>query len=256
MNTTNQGLSPEKKDKPIGDKILAPLAWTAKSLAWVTNPTGGARFALYGLSIYCAALSVESMMVSLPRITGQTQNKASDVRFVPKVGIRDGANVMRLVNPMPLLSAATDGFMSMLPFYVKSGTREYSVWTDPNYYMALLIAIAIQAVEARALRAVSLKVRKKRLDDVAKHEVPDLNPKAVHIAKVRAAEYKNAGIGSYAMNGLVVVGAYALEIGAFFGSIAGGMGLAQCIYGLVTIFGFEFAWNLAEKTEKDLEVKE
>jgi hypothetical protein len=243
------------KRRPIGAYLFAPAEWLAKAIAWTTNPSGGAKYALYIAAAASFGLSVESLYSVMPR---QDERSAAEIRFIPKPGVNDGADLSRLIpNPLGLLQVGIDALLSWLPFYSKLGSGfspTFLVWTDLNFYAAILFSSVIQGIEARIIRRVSIDLRKRRLDAVKHRQVEDLSPQALAIAKVRALEYEYAGLGDYAFAAVAILSTYLIEGGVFFRTlytVPGISSAALLIYGLLNVFGFEVFWALASAPEDE-----
>jgi hypothetical protein len=252
------GMTPATKP-PIGETILAPLEGAAKSIAWLTNPTGGSKYICYAISLYCTLLSVESIYVAMPKALKLKGNGAvaAQLRFVPKIGVDDNAKIEHLFNPAELVHVLENNFPALFPFAAKTKTPIAAMaFFDTNFWIALIIGFAIAALEARALRQVSIGTRIKRVNELKGYRVPDLDPQALEIAHIRAKEAKGAGVGKYMMTGFVVVGAYAVEIAGFACSVTAGNFWVNCINGFLGVFGSELFWSIAQPAEAELEATE
>lgn len=263
--TRDNDWGPEPKGKtPLLAQLGRPLVWVARGLAWLTEPeesrgrgkiqiTGKALIFSAGM-VYCFALTTESVLLLLNRGTRNiygSDRVAEQIRFVPKLGVADGAQLGRLV-PSPLkLARITSNFaFGWVPGYRAFGGTsfdDYLVWADPNFYVALVGAALTSILQAKAIRQVSLKVRRARLDQVRSHRVEDLSPKALTIAKIRAAEYQHAQVGGYAFDGLVILASYGFEISCFvLGFSLGDSSFAFLIInGVIQVFGFESCYRLS-----------
>lgn len=247
-NSAN-GFNPDKDSKPIGETLLAPLKWTVRSVKWLTEPRSGSKYVLYTLCVYSLMLSTEALYVALP---STAKRPAIERRFMPKIGINDGSDISRLVNLSNFVATVKEITAAFLPIQLKIPAKQWTVWGDPSFYLCLVLAIAIGAIEARALRAVSISMRRKMAERLAKHRPLELDPKSLTIAKVRAAQYQNAGMGRLIWNWIAITGTYTIEFGSFFSSqagVRGSAGLASLIYAFITVFGFEAFLSLADTTD-------
>lgn len=250
-----------KVKEPIGNKIFAPLAWFAESASWLTNcnSNGGARFVFYGLSVATLGLSVETVYTAMPASPAATRNGIENRHYLPKPAIPDNADIS-LISPLPLMGAAVqltaNNTIGFLPFYRKHTINpRWTVWSDPAFYLAALIALAIQATEAIAWRRLGKRWEDKmaKFKELNNREVPDLNPNAVLAARAAQAELVTEGSGGYVGTALVIVGVYGVEFFTFTRSIADVSVpfLTTFIYGIVNIFGFELCLALAQKPEDE-----
>jgi hypothetical protein len=260
---------------PLLAHLFRPLVWVARALAWLTEPeesrghsrgkiaiTGQVLLFSAGM-IYSFGLTCESMLVLLNAGTREiygTQQQAEAIRFMPKLGVEDGARLGRLLpSPLKLIRLTSNLAFGWLPGYQAFGNvafDRYLVWADPNFYVALVLAAIVGLCQAKALRTVSIKVRKARLDQVRTYRVEDLSPKALTIAKIRNQEYRHAEVGNYLFHGAVIAGTYAFEIGTFLFSFAhAGSSLTfLVINGVIEVTGFEVCYKLTGLTDGDEEL--
>lgn len=250
------------KSRPFGAFLLAPVEWACKSLAWLisSDKNGGAKFILYGMALYSFGVSAETVYVALPVSDSAKNADIESVRFLPKPGIDDGANI-RYLSPLPTASNALKRLANwtvgnLVPFYPKHTIEpRWSVWSDPNFYLAATVAGLIGLIEAKAIRrsADSWERKRKRFEQLNKRQVPDLNPKAVMAARIAREELQTDGTGNYAMVALLIIGVYGTEFYCFFRSLSGLEipFVTTIIYALVNVFGFEICWALADDSEED-----
>ena len=254
--------SAKPKTKPFGARLLAPLEWTAKSLAWLisSEKNGGAKFVLYGMSLYCFAVSAETIYVALPISESAKNAGIENLRFLPKPGIPDEANVKHLI-PLPTVGntfkrLANSTVGNLVPFYPKHEiTPQWTIWADPSWYIAAAIAGLIGLIEAKAIRrtADSWERKRKKFNSLNERQVPDLNPKAVMAASLARTEMQTDGTGNYAMVAVVILITYGTEFYCFSRSL-GGLQITlvtKIIYALINVFGFEFCWALADDPEEE-----
>jgi hypothetical protein len=241
------GIEPEPELTGLA-KLMSPIEKFGKTYFWLTDSSpkeGGAKYILYLLSLYCAAMSWESMYASFPVALG-IRDKAESVKFLPKVGINDGANPANLLNPMELVATVTNMFPALSPVPLPKVTKTSpQALLDPTFWIAGVMSLGIATYQAKAVRSISIAARKRRLDAVASYKTPKLDPNSLAIAKVRKKEFENAGMGNYVTSGLMIAGSYAIEAVSFAASIAGGNsnGVAVFINGLGSVFGAESFYN-------------
>jgi hypothetical protein len=248
------------KAKPFGAKILAPLAWGARSVAWLLNSekNGGAKFVLYGCSLYCFGICTETIYVSMPRSASAINNNIESVRFLPKPGIDDGADVAYLLPPVgnTLKRIANATIANVVPFYSRHQLNpRWSIWSDPNFYIAFGISSLVGLIEAKVLRrtANSWDKKQKKFQKYNSRQVPDLNPKAVMAASIARKELEVEGTGNYAVTAFVIASTYTIEFVCFFRSL-GGLEIGvftTLIYAIINVFGFEFCWAMASDPDED-----
>jgi len=250
-----------KYNKPVGATLLAPFEWFAKSASWLTNcgPKGGARFVFYGLAGACLALSVETVYIAMPASPVATRQGIQNRHFLPKPAIQDNADIS-LISPLPLVGAtiklAANYTLGFLPFYPRHTIApRWTVWQDPAFYLAAVIALAIQATEAIAWRRLGKRWEAKmaKFQELNSRKVPDLNPNAVLAARAAQAELAAEGSGGYVGTALVILGVYGVEFFTFTRAVAGAQvpGLTIFIYGLVNIFGFELCLAFAQNDDDE-----
>lgn len=246
---------------PLLANIFRPVLWVVRGLAWACSPSDEAdesirrgpmrvtgRAVLFGVgTIASFAMSTESFYVLLHQEGNLLPTEATaDIRFIPKFGIDDGAELGRIIpSPFKLGRIASNVLLGWIPgygFFQDTAFDNHLVWLDGRFYIAAVVAGLVNIFEGKALRSISLKLRKQRLDRVKDLQVEQLSDRALDIARIRAMEYKSAKVGSYIGNGAAVIATYATEIGMFVISIWSAdlnfVGVA--FNGLFEIFGFEF----------------
>lgn len=247
----------------IGHIIMKPIEWGAKSFRWLATPTksGGGKYVMYALAIGCFGLSVENFYV---QICGR--NEGAQVRFIPKPGIRDGADIRRFI-PIPTVAdIAQNTFLTGMRWVgvpIPDTWRAQSVrivWFDLRFYAALFISFGINAIEAMALRRVSLQFRERQLrksqttdqqvDSIVKSAFQQRVGERLE-TKVRKQQIKNYGNGEVVVTGVVIIGAYAFEFWSFAQSAAPGVPfVGTTLTALMSIFGPEVFLGLAKSFEE------
>jgi hypothetical protein len=130
---------------------------------WITGDHGG-QILLGGLMIFFLAVNVESYWQSI-----------SDEVFIPKWGVRDGANLGTIVRLIFL----------------------------PNFWMTVGFVLAINSISALFFRDVAISVARKRYQSVAEEKMPappSLN--SLKIASVRYRQLKSAGMKGVRLAGV------------------------------------------------------
>ena len=259
----NRPMKSAAPSKAWGAHVLAPIAWVAKSAAWITNPTarGGFQFLAYTMAVGSLILSSETVYMAMPLSQSAEQAGIENPRALPKPGINDGANIAYL-NPVPMVGntlKATSNFLTgWLPFQTQFKlSQKWTLWGDFNWYAAIAIAAAIGGVEAMAIRRISNSWEKKsaKFQKLNSRQVPNLSPNAVLAAKAARAELAAEGVGDYAFMSALIVMVYGVEFYAFFRSVAGIKipGFTLFIYALINVFGFETAWSIGQRCSEEKE---
>lgn len=247
------------KAPPFGAKLLAPLGWCAKSIAWLVNSekNGGAKFVLYGMSVYCFALVTETIYTTIPLSSSAQSAQVESIKFLPKPGIDDEAQFMRVVPPVGnvLKRIANGTIANVVPFYPRHELNpRWTVWSDPNFYIAFALSGLTGLIEARALRrtAKSWEKKQKKFQELNNRTIPDLNPNAVMAASLARAELATEGSGDYIMSSMIILATYGIEAFCFVSSIwTLDIGvLTTTVYAIVNVFGFEFCWAMAQDDEE------
>jgi hypothetical protein len=272
--TRDNNWKPEAAGKtPLLAQLFRPVVWVARGLAWLTEPEeskGRGKIAITGKvllfscgMIYAYGLTTESLLVLLNAGTREVYGSgrvAEDIRFMPKLGVQDGARLGRVLPPpMKLIRLSSNFAFGWIPGYRRFENTQfdnYLVWADPNFYIALVGAAVSGILQAKAIRSVSIKVRKARLDRVRHYRVEDLSPRALTIAKIRNAELAHAEVGNFVFDGLVIIASYAFEIGCFLVTFehGGSTTVFLILNGVIEIFGFETSYKLTGLTDIDEEV--
>jgi hypothetical protein len=261
-DTGSSGFKPKKNDKgkAIGHVLLKPLDWLSDSVKWLTNPTakGGAKYAIKALAVSCFLLTTEN--------TYQLFAGQEAVRFIPKPMVRDGADISRV---LPLgdagnaaigaLVAGANLFDAKLENPEPFRKTDLLIWADSRFYMALVLALFLNGVEAIILRQVSLRTRKTQLQNAQKtdQEISSVMSFADQAAdferletKVRKQQVKQFGNGRLLTLGTLLAACYGFEGWSFFASAAPGTPfIISTILAVASIFGAEWLWVLAEYME-------
>ena len=258
---SNRQKTRQRQKTPLLANLFRPVLWVVRTLAWATSPSDEAddsirrgrmrvtgRVVLFGLgTIGSFLMSTESFYVLLHQRGNLLPSEATaDIRYVPKFGIDDGAKLGRVIPSPAKLGRITSNFLlGWIPGYsLFQGTAfdDHVVWLDGRFYIAMFAGGLVNIYEGKALRSVSLKLRKQRLDRVKGYQVEKLSERALDIARIRAMEYKSAKVGGYIGNGVAIVLTYAVEIGMFVMSVwSADLNAVGVIFnGLVEVFGFEF----------------
>lgn len=269
----DNGWKAEKTHTPFLAQLFRPVVWVARALAWATEPEqskGRGKIAITGKvllfsagMIYSFGMTTEGMLVLLNEGTRDIyggSNNAEDIRFIPKLGVNDGAAIGRVIpSPLKVARLASNLAFGWVPGYERFSNTQfdnYLVWADPNFYLAVVLALITNILQAKAIRSVSIKNRKARLDSVSGYQVQDLSPKALTIAKIRKTEYQNAMVGDYVFEGVVIVATYVFEISTFLLTFEhqGSNFAFLLINGAIEVFGFEASYKLTGLTDVDEEV--
>jgi hypothetical protein len=245
--------------------LLKPFKWTARSISWLTSMSagGGARYVFMGVATLCAVMSAETVYTAMPASQSAIRNGVENRHFLPKPAINDEADIS-LLNPLPRLwDGVKIGYnqtLARLPFAQKMPmTARWTVWADGAWYLAILITLAIQGIEAigwrTGRRAWDSKMAK--FQKLNSRKLPDMNPQAILAAKVARAELATEGTGGYVAMALTIIAVYGVEFFAFTRSVAGvGVpGLTIFIYALINIFGFELCDSFANSIDDEDESK-
>jgi hypothetical protein len=262
QNQQNRPLKSAAPKKAWGAHVLAPIAWVAKSAAWITNPTarGGFQFLAYTMAVGSLILSSETVYMAMPLSQSSEQAGIENPRALPKPGIDDGANIAYL-NPVPMVGNVLKSTSNVVTGWLPFGTSfelspKWTLWGDFNWYAAIAIAAAIGGVEAMAIRRIGTWEQKKaKFQKLNAREMPDLNPKAVMSAKFAKVELATEGAGDYATMALLIVLVYGVEFYAFFRSVSGIdiPGFTLFAYALINVFGFETAWSIGQRASEEKE---
>ena len=252
----NPQLKSAKPKRTAGVMLLAPFTWPAKAAAWLTSKPGF-QIVLYISAGYCLALAVETVYTAMPRSGAATAAGVENVKFLPKPAIQDNAR-LSLISPLPiagnLFLIARNNTIGNLPFAKKTPVVwQWTVWNDSHFYVAMVIALLIQGIEAKAMRRVkgSWERKSAKFKELNSRKVPEISPEAIVAARVAQADLQTEGLGSYAGTAFVISGVYVVEFWTFIRSIAGlEIGLmTMVLYALINVFGFELCLSLAQDDE-------
>ena len=268
MTNSNSSSGRKFGDKGSGNMLVAAFYQPVKLLSWLTgqslpsrSKSRGEIIVLSTLALACAALSVEAWYEVMPRNLVPTGNASASAnhKFVPKPYIEDGADI-GLANPVDaglmLVDAGLKVLDATLPFNIKLRVpyNQNSIWLDPNFYVALLLSLMLQTFQAKALRAVSVEIRKRRVEKAKQFKPIDLSPDELAITKIRTIEYNNVHVAGYVGTMTAILFSFGLEIGIGLSSLSAATtvnGVAQLIYVIAQAFGFEFFVNILLGMDED-----
>lgn len=119
---------------------------------------------------------------------------------------------------------SSDGFFQafggkpLFPWYESEwiGIGWLWVWTKINFWAAVVVSLAVQWIEAQAIRGKSLNDAKMSYDSIKHHKTPDKDPKAVDLVEARRQEYKRAGMNERSVLGLFIILVFIMDFAATF----------------------------------------
>lgn len=202
---------------------------------------------------YALALGVEAVYLSLPvageKLGIKTDDRElvmSEMRFVPKLGIDDGAELHRLLPLRQIQSQALD--RAGVPDWAQGWIpkQERNVWDSPMLFLfAFGICAAVQYYERQILAPRKVSDLKAEFDQANKTKKVKADPDAIWLAQQKAAQLNSYGTGKTATDALCVGLVYSLEFAAFWTSFGkAGVSLAiALIYAAYTVFGFELFYR-------------
>ncbi len=197
--------------KGIGRVLIEILTVPPRIIAFLTSPPGNAI--MLGLGVmYFAGVSAEGYWQSM-----NTNNPA----FVPKPFINDNAN--------PLL-----------------------VWvalTASSFWMASVVSLIIQGVQAFVLREYEIAKTKALYDEVKDFRVPNPEEGQLDIAEYRRRQLKSVGMRTIRTRGALIALTYLIDFAQSFWNyplIGQNVGImfVHLIWGLASVFGTESMINL------------
>jgi len=258
------GIKPLVKRKAgFAHALMAPVRWGAKSCVWLATPTrsGGAQYIAYALSFGCFGMSVENFYVAM-----HPQAK-EDHRFVYKLGlVDDGAEMGRLLPFPAALKVVHDIGVWSANLFGADLRHSYNpkidliVWADPKFYAAIVGAFILSALQAAALRQVSLQTRKaqlaqaQRLDAEVNAAVSssfESRIKERGETVLRKQQVKNYGNGKLMMFGSLIALSFLLEFWLWIASAKPGTPFFQSlILALASTLGPEVAYGMAKDFEE------
>ena len=255
---TPQVSAPTIRDEHVLVSMVMSLPrWGQRSYRHLSSIKGFGVVATI-LTVYCAGLSIESIMVSIPatvrrgEYAGIARGRGSRLqleaikrqrRFVPKPYVDDGAELGRL-NPWPNIQRAIlQNYFQWLPMWIKGRVASdyWTVWNQPALLaLSVVFAVSVQRFEGLIWRKkTSTETYAEFAQANAQREV-EADPKAIALAQYKAAQHNTQGLGDIVGTFIAVVLLYGLEIAAFIGSFAGaGSWVVNTIYGFLNVCGFE-----------------
>ena len=237
--------------------VMSPLRGGQRAYRHLSSVKGFGIIASL-MTVYCAGLSIESLMVSMPSTmrmgeyagiargrAGQSQLEAvrRQRRFIPKPFVNDVAELGRL-NPWPNIQRTIlQNYFQWLPMWIRGRVASdyWTVWNAPaTLALAAVFAITIQRIEGMIWRRKRTMETYKEIIQANAQKQVEADPKAIALAQYKAQQHNSQGIGGIVGTFVAVVLLYGLEIAAFVGSFAGaGSWVVNTIYAGLNIFGFE-----------------
>ncbi|MEM9008136.1 MAG: hypothetical protein AAGE59_32090 [Cyanobacteria bacterium P01_F01_bin.86] len=245
--------------------VMALPRWGQRSYRHLSSVKGFGIIASL-MTLYCAGLSIESIMVSMPATmrmgdyAGIARGRASKTqleaikrqrRFVPKPYVNDGAELGRL-NPWPNIQRIIlQNYFQWMPMWIKGRVASdyWTVWNQPAILaLAAVFAITIQRFEGMIWRKKSTAQTLEEFKEANKQKQVEADPQAIALAQYKAAQHNSQGLGGIVGTFIAVVLLYGLEIAAFVGSFAGaGSWVVNTIYAGLNILGFELFDRLGDE---------
>lgn len=214
--------------------IMAGPRWGQRSYRHLSSVKGFGIIASL-LTLYCAGLSIESIMVSMPAtmrmgdysgIERSTAGKARlesikrERRFIPKPYVNDGAELSRL-SPIPNLQRTIlQNYFQWMPMWIKGRvTSDYwTVWSQPGILaLATVFALTIQRFEGMIWRKKNSAQTYAEFVAANVQKEVTADPKAIALATYKAQQHNSQGLGGIVGTFIAVVLLYGLEIAAFAG---------------------------------------
>ena len=243
---TRNTKAPVVRDEHVLVSIaVAPFRFCQRSYRHLSSIRGFGIIASV-MTVYCAGLSVETIMVSIPRATqreGYTEEVRRTRRFIPKPYVDDGAELGRL-NPLPNLQRAVlQKYFTWLPMWIRGNIQSdyWTVWNEPGILLlSVVVAITIQKFEGMIWRKKSFKTTREEFEEANSIKNVEADSRSIALAHYKAQQHNQQGTGSILGTFFAIVVLYGLEIAAFVGSFAGaGSWAINAVYGFLTIAGFE-----------------
>ena len=251
---TPRGIQPKKKT--VGDWLFAPTNAIARSVYWITSPSGGGKLLFKAMASYCFLISVEAAYVAMPVVL-KLSAPQEQRHFLPKIGVNDGADFTRIVDPVAAFYWVSDTALGWMPLYQKhSGHGKHYVWFDQYLYFALLASALLHGIEAKAIRNVSLSLLKKKAERLKAHKQVHADKDSITIAHLAAKQYNQACVGNTAMTGLLILAVFGIEMAAFFAASDKAKYASIWLfyaYSILNAVGFEIFYNLSLDEAESIE---
>lgn len=160
--------------------------------------------------------------------------------FIPKIGVEDSPELSRLIPfKVPVSAVVQWATPDALDRFVPRSDQR-TVWSDPAFLLAVLIAAAIQYKESQIFHRKTYAEVRAEAERLNKTQRIEANPSALAIAQVAVAKHNSYGAGEMTSSGVAVLLLYGTEFVAFFFGFKGATSFASaafwCVY---SVFGFE-----------------
>lgn len=273
--SANDTPTPSPVDPATGTKVvrdehiltslgMAPFRGGQRAYRHLSGIKGSGIIATL-MSVYCAGLSIESIMVATPAAFSQisgadyTEAMRRSRRFLPKPYVADGSQLGRL-SPIPnLQNAVLQKYFSWLPYWIKGKVQAdyWTVWNEPGILaLSVVVALMIQRFEGLIWRKKTTEQTRFEFIKANAQKKVAADPDAIALATYKAQQHNRQGAGGVVGTFMAVVILYGIEIAGFFGSFSGaGNFVINAIYGGLTICGFELFDRMAEESDDLQRVK-
>jgi len=201
--------------RKLANWLVRILTFPIQIFTFLTNPPGSAIILGVGV-LYFALLNVEGYWQSLPLASG------IKTAFLPKPFVNDSADLRNLSFAL----------------------------TDSAFWLAGVVSLIIQSVQALMLREASIAKVKADYDAVAQYTVPEANPQAIDLAELRRQKYKRVGMRTARQKGVVILLVYSIDIGIAFwnfplvGLPSAGALAINLVWAVLSVLGCELAINM------------
>lgn len=251
---TNKSYVPAYRENIAVTALMLLPRKTSQVFGFLSSVPGFKAVIAPFAATYALMLGVEAVYLALPIAAGVLAEQGADVsefkkeevlsqmRFVPKIGIEDGAELHRLfpIRQTKNLVSETVG----LPQWVSNRIPGNSpnVWDNPFLFLfAFGVTSLIQYYERQIQSPKKLSQLKQEFSSANSQKKVKADPDAIWLAQKKAAQVNSYGTGKTAIDAFAVATVYGLELAAFLSTFKAGNAslLVVALYAAYTIFGFE-----------------
>jgi len=190
------------------------LTLPVQLFTFLTTAPGSAIVLGLGVIAF-ALLNIEGYWVSIP-------SEVEKLPFISKPFVNDGADFRNL------------------DFAIR----------DSAFWLAALISMVVQGIQALMLREASIEKTKFDYDSVSHYTVPKSDPHSIDIAELRRQNFKKVGMRTVRQKGAVILIVYMLDIGIavsnfpLLGLPSSWDLVINLVWALLSVFGCELTINM------------
>ena len=158
------------------------------------------------LAFGALAVGIETIYTVMPETSWSIPRE--ERKFLPKIAVEDGSELSRLI---PLKGVAYSAAKAALPDRVERfipNNPYRTVWSDPAFYIAILLGAAIQYQESKLFARKDYATVRGEAESANATRKIEVNPNALDVAKLKVSKHNAYGMGSETKSGAMIIALY------------------------------------------------